>query len=654
MEEFRIPRERRGGVCVCVWYCWKTLFFSFFSFFEPRGHILFRFNNIGYFRDPEGIRLIYILEAFFSFFLRMMSFPPTPAQFIIVSPSQSTYSTPTPVSAPSPTPTPTPTPKPTPKPTSTPNSNYIPHHQRVKGQKRSNSFNRNENDQSLSIHNIKDILNNVDMNKEKMFNDRLIKGKKLNLKRQGASSGPVAEGYPMCDNVGNTELSCFPEQNTTLVQDKWSKFIWNANYPSFIENGRVDVFLFNAGSMYIAQNYTNLPNSQGMCAIQPTEIWWSNIPSASSLPLSQNATYSYYFVIVPHGQTLNGGEVHQSTFEAIQTSPPSAVLASISSASSVSSASSASSARSASSASSAMSASSVSAAKAKPTDGSLQGTNGPGNAVEFPKWAIAVMVVLGTLLLCALLFFGVAFVRRSQNRDVSIASEESKKRQKEPLVGAAGDIRPFSPTFATLPQDMNEAEEAAVTVPQREPQLASARSHESTAAVSSAGRGPQETSMMEFPRSDAYRAGSPFETRNLPSSASTVPMGQPQQVSAPRLRATASHDPLSLSIPPGSSVGAASSASFHSASEGTGYISAVDAAAMADAFRNAMRKPDFADRPPEEGESPDLDNDTVTPRAKKSPSLLTRELQGEGVGVRDVDERKEINVHHSEKEEDSD
>jgi hypothetical protein len=59
-------------------------------------------------------------------------------------------------------------------------------------------------------------------------------------------------------------------------------------------------------------------------------------------------------------------------------------------------------------------------------------------------------------------------------------------------------------------------------------------------------------------------------------------------------------------------------------------------------------------RPPEEGESPDLDNDTVTPRAKKSPSLLTRELQGEGVGVRDVDERKEINVHHSEKEEDSD
>jgi hypothetical protein len=69
-------------------------------------------------------------------------------------------------------------------------------------------------------------------------------------KRQGASSGPVADGCtldhpafrrtmarssliarncvlfttdPPCDNVGNTMLSCFPQSNTTLVQDIWSK-----------------------------------------------------------------------------------------------------------------------------------------------------------------------------------------------------------------------------------------------------------------------------------------------------------------------------------------------------------------------------------------------------------------------------------------------
>lgn len=57
-----------------------------------------------------------------------------------------------------------------------------------------------------------------------------------------------------------------------------------------------------------------------------------------------------------------------------------------------------------------------------------------------------------------------------------------------------------------------------------------------------------------------------------------------------------------------------------------GPFSAVDAAAMAAAFRNVMRKPDFADRPMEEGESPE----------QKDADVLNRELAEEGRDIRSV------------------
>jgi hypothetical protein len=44
---------------------------------------------------------------------------------------------------------------------------------------------------------------------------------------------------PDCSNEGNGVLSCFPFSNTTLVDNVWSKFIWNARYPTFIGAGSV-------------------------------------------------------------------------------------------------------------------------------------------------------------------------------------------------------------------------------------------------------------------------------------------------------------------------------------------------------------------------------------------------------------------------------
>ena len=70
------------------------------------------------------------------------------------------------------------------------------------------------------------------------------------------------------------------------------------------------------------------------------------------------------------------------------------------------------------------------------------------------------------------------------------------------------------------------------------------------------------------------------------------------------------------------------------ADSGGGPFSAVDAAAMAAAFRNVMRKPDFADRPMEEGESPE----------HKEADVLNRELAEEGRDIRSVSSSRGVRV----------
>lgn len=70
-----------------------------------------------------------------------------------------------------------------------------------------------------------------------------------------------------------------------------------------------------------------------------------------------------------------------------------------------------------------------------------------------------------------------------------------------------------------------------------------------------------------------------------------------------------------------------------------GPFSGQDAAIMADAFRKALRKPDFGDRPMEEGESPDT-GDTA---AKPDP-VLRRELAEEGRDIRSVSSVRGVTV----------
>lgn len=94
-------------------------------------------------------------------------------------------------------------------------------------------------------------------------------------------------------------------------------------------------------------------------------------------------------------------------------------------------------------------------------------------------------------------------------------------------------------------------------------------------------------------------------------------------------RATSSHGHQSLTSHDASTVSRAPSSD-------QGPFSGADAAIMADAFRKALRKPDFAGQPVEEGDSP--------PEEIPDEALINRELAEEGRDIRSVDSSRGVTV----------
>lgn len=92
-------------------------------------------------------------------------------------------------------------------------------------------------------------------------------------------------------------------------------------------------------------------------------------------------------------------------------------------------------------------------------------------------------------------------------------------------------------------------------------------------------------------------------------------------------------------------------ASMLSASDTTtsqGMLSGADAAIVADAFRQAMRKPDFSGRPVEEDESPDTNERASGEMAVPSAAVLSEELRAEGRDIRSVGSARGVRVHGNE------
>ena len=190
---------------------------------------------------------------------------------------------------------------------------------------------------------------------------------------------------------------------------------------------------------------------------------WESIPSAQEIPSGQNMSHPYFFVVVPAGQSLSGGESHQATFAAIrkshfdgmpclrpETSPPSSVLAAITSASLASaSAFSLSSARAASTCT-------LSSAAAASSNASLQGDQQDSGS-SFPKWAIAVIAILGALLILAFVLLLFFFRRRSREKRRRRAEERERTlsatpdMQKEPVDSLGGSAAPLMQASSVRP-----------------------------------------------------------------------------------------------------------------------------------------------------------------------------------------------------------
>lgn len=134
--------------------------------------------------------------------------------------------------------------------------------------------------------------------------------------------------------------------------------------------------------------------------------------------------------------------------------------------------------------------------------------------------------------------------------------------------------------------------------------------------------------------------------RNRNSMGSDSPMmAQPGDATSPvTASATGAGAPPSLLPPPvrnAPSIRYNDSIASRTNSAAEGVITGTDAAIMADAFRKALRKPDFADRPQEEGESPETNNNDTN---ETEALLLNRELAEEGQNIRSVSSERGVHV----------
>lgn len=86
-----------------------------------------------------------------------------------------------------------------------------------------------------------------------------------------------------------------------------------------MEAGGVDIYLYSAESGRGIQNWTSVNDQAGAVDFSPGDGWWEGNERADEVRTGErNQTWPFYFVVVPEGQALNGGEVHQSTFNAIR------------------------------------------------------------------------------------------------------------------------------------------------------------------------------------------------------------------------------------------------------------------------------------------------------------------------------------------------
>nr|CDI55201.1 putative protein (N-terminal fragment) [Melanopsichium pennsylvanicum 4] len=441
--------------------------------------------------------------------------------------------------------------------------------------------------------------------------------------------------------VGNQDLSCYPTTGTTIVQNDWSRFIWNANYPLFAQRGYVDVYLFQQDTDQLVTSWTSQDNGQGRLSFEPNDKWWANRTAANNIQPNQNISWPFYFVVLASGEALTGTTSRLATFTAVQTTLPYSIAVARASQSAASSSASAASAASASAASASALSATARSSSASPTQtGSnasvsalqsslsaalesslrasglsgtetLQGTttatlpngslvtatataqanggrlggssnNGNSNGLALPTYAIVLISVLGFLAVVAAMagaYFIMAALRRRRQRQGADGSHRSSSPM---MAAAAGSLAGRSLNnndagYAGETSHMLEGEEA----------LGAGAGAGGAGAGAGAGLGAVGGAAMiaSHSRSSRYSEEQPFTSD--------------------------------------------------------------EASRMADAFRNALRNPEFA--PALGGESSGADGESPNEGegggGSRASMLLREELAAEGKDLRSVGDRKKPTWH---------
>lgn len=369
----------------------------------------------------------------------------------------------------------------------------------------------------------------------------------------------------------------------------------NSRLPQWAQTELVNIFLFQADTGTQVLNFTDVPNPlfvSGVKHVQVDDVWFG---ARGAQWNGQNVSFPFYFVITRNDRPLDNSAIPQATFTAVreylvcpffslaadrgtETTFADSIVASMSSSSALAAASSRSEASASASAASASAkfsgalttatiSGSLTVISSTPSGivppGSVQGASGGGS---FPKWAIAVIVVLGFLALVASGILAFYIVRRIRQRRDGMLSHRNSMGSSTPMMANADHAGPQSPVLG------------------------------GTSVLTGGALGAAA----------GYGAGA---YSNRPSSPGEL------------------HD----------------GASMTSRVSDAGPFSGADAAIMANAFRQALRKPDFADRPVEEGESPD-DQPHAGATGPGHSHLINQELAEEGRDIRSVSSSRGVKV----------
>ncbi|RDB24350.1 hypothetical protein Hypma_008423 [Hypsizygus marmoreus] len=242
-------------------------------------------------------------------------------------------------------------------------------------------------------------------------------------------------------NSGNNIISCFPSADTTIAQHQWASFVWNSRRPDITQTNLVDIFLFHGDSREQILHYRQVRNPSdqaGRINAQVNDSWWGSNGVKWN---GENISYPFYWVLISSEKTLDGNQIAQPTFTAVQTTYADSVLASIASSSASAASVSSVSAASASSLTATITRSPV------PTSSGAGSLQPSSSSSSFPHWAIAVIVVLGFLAIaatCVLAFLIIRRVRR--RRQDELDSNRNSMGSASPMMANAG--APSSPLLA--------------------------------------------------------------------------------------------------------------------------------------------------------------------------------------------------------------